>query len=170
MSWKTLAKYSLLAFVAVSAAAIFWQQFRLGSPQAEAAAAPASAVAATAEAAVPPARPGENRILVYYFYTSVRCPTCRQIEAQSEEVVRTVFGDALAKGRIEWLPTNVQLPQNRHFIRDYELFTKSLVIVRLKDGQQAEWKNLEKVWELVSDRKAFARYVQDEIRAYLRKL
>ncbi len=80
MSWKTRAKYSLLAFVAVSVAAIFWQQLRTGSPQAEAAAAPAPAAAAP-EAAVPPARPGENKILVYYFHTSVRCPTCRQIEA-----------------------------------------------------------------------------------------
>lgn len=170
MSWKVLARYSLLAFVAVTVAVMVWQQLRKGSPQAEAAAAPAPAVAAAPQAAVPQVRTDENRVLVYYFYTSVRCPTCRQIEAQSEEVIRTAFGDALGKGQLVWLPTNVQLPQNRHFIRDYELFTKSLVIVRVKDGRQAEWKNLEKVWELVSDRKAFARYVEDEIRAYLKKL
>lgn len=169
MSWKAGAKYSLLAFVAASVAAILWQEVRHGAPPAEAAAAPAPASRAL-EGAAPPARPGENRVLVYYFYTSVRCPTCRQIEARSEEIVRTVFGDALRDGRIEWLPSNVQLPQNRHFIRDYELFTKSLVIVLVKEGRQVQWKNLEKVWELVADRKAFARYVQGEIEAYLRKL
>ncbi|MGB9611234.1 MAG: nitrophenyl compound nitroreductase subunit ArsF family protein [Bryobacteraceae bacterium] len=169
MNWKTPLKYALLAFVAASVGTIFWQQSRSGSAEAEAASVPAAAVAGPAAATVP-ARPGENKILVYYFYTSVRCPTCRQIEAQSEAVLKSAFGDALGKGLIEWLPTNVQLPQNRHFVRDYELFTKSLVIVRLKDGQQVEWKKLEKVWELVSDTKAFSRYVQDEIRAWLRKL
>lgn len=169
MNWKTPLKYALLAFVAVSVGTIFWQQFRSGSQEAQAASGPAAAAAQTA-AATPPVRPGENKLLVYYFFTSVRCPTCRQIEAQSEAVLKSAFGGALARGQIEWLPTNVQLPQNRHFVRDYELFTKSLVIVRLKDGQQVEWKNLEKVWELVSDPGAFSRYVQDEIRAWLRKL
>lgn len=170
MAWKSLLKYPLLAFVAISVVFNVWQLAQSGSPAAEAAAAAPAAAVAAAETALPQTRPGENKILVYYFYTSVRCPTCRQIEAQTEEVVKTAFGEALGKGLIEWLPTNVQLPQNRHFVRDYELFTKSVVIVRLKDGQQAEWKNLERVWELVSDRRMFSRYLQEEIRGYLRKL
>lgn len=171
MPWKKTLKYGLLGFVFVSVGTILWQQAGMGSPETEAAAAPAfTASPAVAAEAVEPGRTGENRLLVYYFYTSVRCPTCRQIEALTEETVKTVFAEALSQGRIEWLPTNVQLPQNRHFVRDYELFTKSVVVVLLKDGRQAEWRNLEKVWELVSDKKAFQRYVAGEIRALLRKL
>ncbi len=64
----------------------------------------------------------------------------------------------------------MQLPQNRHLVRDYDLFTKSVVIVLVKDGRQVEWKNLEKVWELVSDEKAFPSYVGGAIREWLRKL
>ncbi len=169
MSWKSLAKYSLLAFVAVSVAVNFWQLVRRDSPAAEAAAAPVAA-APSAETARAQARPAENKVLVYYFSTTIRCPTCRRIEALSEHVVRTAFSDELRKGLIEFVPINVQLPQYRHFIRDYQLFTKSVVIVRLEDGRQAEWKNLERVWELVYDPKAFFRYLQDEIRIYLRKL
>jgi hypothetical protein len=37
----------------------------------------------------------------------------------------------------------------------------------MKDGKQAEWKNLSRVWELVRRKDAFLRYVQDEVRAYL---
>jgi hypothetical protein len=171
MSWKPLFRNALLAFVAVSAATILWQQLRAGASGAEAAGAPPPApeVRSRAEPATH-AAPKENKVRVYYFYTSVRCPTCRQIEAQAEETVKSAFARALDSGLIEWLPTNVQLPQNRHFVRDYELFTKSVVIVRIKDGGQAEWKNLEKVWELVQDKKAFSRYLEEEIRAYLRKL
>lgn len=166
--WKKALKYSLLAFVAVSVATILWQQARIGSPEAEAAAAPAPAPAS--EADVPPGNPGENKVLVYYFYTSVRCPTCRKIEALTEQTVKNTFAAALQEGKIEWRPTNVQLPQNRHFVRDYDLFTKSVVIVLVEDGRQTEWKNLGKVWELVSDEKAFSSYVGGAIREWLRKL
>jgi thiol-disulfide isomerase/thioredoxin len=168
--WKKALKYGLLAFVAVSVATILWQQARIGFAEAEAAAAPAASAGAVPETAVPPGGPGENKVLVYYFYTSVRCPTCRKIEQLTEQTVKTAFAAALKDGRIEWLPTNVQLPQNRHFVRDYDLFTKSVVIVLVKDGRQAEWKNLEKVWELTSDEKAFSAYVGGAIREWLRKL
>ena len=171
MSWKPLLKNALLAYVAVSAGLIVWQQLRFGASGAEAAAAPpaSSASRSRAEPATP-AGAKESKVRVYYFYTSVRCPTCRQIEALTEEALKSAFADALAAGRVEWLPTNVQLPQNRHFVRDFELFTKSVVIVRIRNGEQAEWKNLEKVWELVQDKKTFSRYIEGEIRAYMKKL
>jgi hypothetical protein len=34
-------------------------------------------------------------------------------------------------------------------------------------GKPAEWKNLEKVWQLLQDKPKFLRYVQDETRGYL---
>jgi len=35
---------------------------------------------------------------------------------------------------------NLELPENRHFVKDYQLFTKSLVLVRFDKGRQAEYK------------------------------
>ena len=37
----------------------------------------------------------------------------------------------------------------------------------MRDGEQARWKNLARVWELVRDKEAFGQYVQDEVREYL---
>jgi hypothetical protein len=37
----------------------------------------------------------------------------------------------------------------------------------MKDGKQAEWKNLRRVWELLNNKEAFLRYVQEEVRTYL---
>ncbi len=168
MSAKTGLKYALLAFVGVSLATIVRQQLQSGAP----APGGSGAAVATPSAAKQPAAPPAvgSKILVYYFHTSVRCPTCRWIEALTEQTLRTAFADGLRTGLIEWRPTNVQLPENQHFIRDYELFTKSVVIVRLKDGRQAEWKNLEWVWRLVSDRQTFSAYIQNEVSEYLKKL
>jgi hypothetical protein len=75
----------------------------------------------------------------------------------------------LKDGRLEFRLVNIQLPENRHFIEGYQLFTKSLVLVRMKDGKQVEWTNLDRVWELTGNRDAFVGYVQQGVRGYLEK-
>lgn len=172
MSYKSAIKILLLVFVFSSLGALIIQEVRHRSR---------AAAAATSEAAEPPAEASQgpkgeadsgragSKVIAYYFHVTVRCPTCRKIEALSEEALKRGFAGALKDGALEWRPVNVEYPENRHFIQDYQLFTKSLVIARMKDGKQVEWKNLEKVWELVSNRDAFLRYVQNEVRAYLEK-
>lgn len=118
-----------------------------------------------------PALAGEEKppvkVIAYYFHTTVRCPTCRSIETFSKEAVEKGFAAELKNGAVEWRPVNVQLPQNRHFVRQYRLFTRSLVLVKVRDGKHVEWRNLEKVWELVGKKTNFLAYVQSNVRDYL---
>ena len=107
------------------------------------------------------------KVIAYYFHTTYRCMTCRRIEAYSREAIEQEFAQALKDGKLDFRLVNVEESANRHFVRDYQLFTKSLILVKMKDGKQSEWKNLRRVWELVNRRGAFLRYVQDEVRAYL---
>ena len=65
---------------------------------------------------------------------------------------------------------NTDLPENKHFIEDYQLYTKSLVIAEYKDGKQVRWKNLDKVWDYIKDKDAFYEYVRSEIRDYLEQI
>jgi len=125
----------------------------------------AGKVLAAGEANKPPAE--DFKVVTYYFHGTYRCPTCRKIEAYSHEAVQTSFGDALKTGRLEWRALNVEEPANQHFIKDYKLYTRSLVLVSYQGEKQLKWKNLEKVWELVRDKEQFTRYVQDEVRAFM---
>jgi len=75
-------------------------------------------------------------------YTTIRCPTCRRIEALAEEALRAGFAQALSRGVLEWHAVNVRLPQHRHYIYDYQLYAKSLIVARFRAGRQVEWKNL----------------------------
>ncbi len=102
--------------------------------------------------------------VVYYFHGTSRCRTCRTIEAYADEAVKAAFAPELASGRLAWQPTNVDEPANGHFVNDYQLFTRSLVLVDGSDPKR--FKNLEKVWQLVRDKPAFLKYVQDEVRAF----
>jgi hypothetical protein len=108
----------------------------------------------------------DRTVVAYYFHGNFRCQTCRKIEAISREAVESGFPEELKTGRLEWHVINVEEPENEHFVKDYQLFSKSLVLVAREGSKQTRWKNLQKVWTLVGDKEEFIQYVRDEIRAY----
>lgn len=128
---------------------------------------PARALSNSQATAQNPAAPAAEKYVAYYFHVTLRCITCKKIEEYSREAVEQGFSRQLREGNLAWRPVNVQLPENRHFIQDYQLFTKSVVVARFVNGERTRHKNLQKIWELVGDKSAFQRYVQDEVRAFL---
>jgi hypothetical protein len=102
---------------------------------------------------------GEDKVIVYYFHGDKRCQTCKTIEAYAEEAVRNAFADELASGELEWHAVNVDESENNHFIDDYQLATRSVVLVKVTDGVEKRWENLEKVWQLVGTKPAFLDYI-----------
>ena len=125
--------------------------------------APQKAKAATAVASTPAASPG---VRVYYFHATTRCATCKTIEAYAHETVASKFAADLEARRLEWQAVNVDEPANQHFIRDFQLYTRSVVVVDAKDPKR--YKVLDRVWQLVGDKAAFQKYVEQEIRAFPR--
>jgi hypothetical protein len=122
-------------------------------------------VQAKGGAVKPSAAAGKTaKTVVYYFHGTSRCMTCRTIEAYAEEAVKAAFASELASGATLWQPTNVDEPANAHFVKDYQLFTRSLVVVDAANPKR--FKNLDRVWQLVRDKPAFLKYVQDEVRAF----
>jgi hypothetical protein len=104
------------------------------------------------------------KIIAYYFHGIRRCPSCMKIEAYSQEAVQTGFAEDLKSGKMEWHVINIEEPPNEHYEKDYQLYTKSLILSRVENGKETKWKNLDKVWELLGDKEAFIKYVQDEVR------
>ncbi len=109
-----------------------------------------------------------HKVIAYYFHGTLRCASCKKIEAYSKEAIETGFADKLKSGQLEWRLINTDLPENEHYVGDYQLFTKSLVIVDMKDGKQVAWKNLDKIWQLLNNEDYFVEYVQHEIGEYLK--
>ena len=110
---------------------------------------------------------GPAKVIAYYFYGDVRCATCRAIEAYSREAIELAFSSELKAGTLQWRTVNVQEPGNGHFVDDYKLVTRSLVLVDVSSGGPGAWKNLDAVWSLVRNKEAFQKYVRDEVRAFL---
>jgi hypothetical protein len=125
-------------------------------------------ISALGEQAAAP-QPGAHKVIAYYFHTNTRCSTCIKIEAYSKEAIEKGFPDELKNGILEMRIVNYENPENRHFMQDYKLVSKSLVLVNLVNGKQTEWTNLKIVWQLTGRKDAFLNYVRKEVRGYLAK-
>ena len=108
----------------------------------------------------------ETRYVVYYFFNGKRCVTCRNIENYTQQVVVEDFARALAEQRITFFPVNVDEERNKHFIDEFKLTNKSVVLTEYKKGKCVKFKILQKVWELANTKNLFEQYVHDEITAF----
>jgi len=116
----------------------------------------------------PPSQKAETKELAaYYFHTTARCYTCKLIENYTADAIRLHFAEDLSSGRIQWRAINVQEPANRYYIQKYQLYTKSVVLVRLKNGQEVKHKVLNDTWNLVRNRQSFEEYIVREVRAIM---
>ncbi|MBC2714805.1 MAG: hypothetical protein HF978_05780 [Desulfobacteraceae bacterium] len=106
-------------------------------------------------------------IVATYFHTTARCSTCHKIEELSSQAVNLNFENELKSGKVVWRAINVDEPENKHYNKDYQLYTKSLIISEVKDGKEIQWKNLEKIWTYVRDEEKFDAYVKDEIKDWI---
>lgn len=170
MKTKAVITAILLTFVSVSVGYLAVKEFRPRpnepDPSEEAMPSPPESPSVPVPE-IPVESDADHKVVAYYFHGNVRCMTCRAIEAYAHEALETAFPESLRSGELEWRVLNVEQPGNEHFIQDYELSTRSVVLVDTVGGQQKEWKNLRRVWELVRDKPAFLAYVQDETRTYL---
>lgn len=117
--------------------------------------------AAAADSAVSP------QVIAYYFHTTQRCASCRKIEEWTAEALDTGFAEERKTGLLAWKPVNIDEKEHEHFVKEYQLYTKSVILVDPRSEAQPAWKNLNKVWELLGSKETFVRYIQTETRAFL---
>ncbi len=172
MTGKSVAKFALLAFVAASVIFLMAKELRRPPAATSSSMSPSSPAQATdaggggASAGRPVAE--GRKVIAYYFHGNFRCVSCVKIESLSRKAITESFPDDIRSGRLEFREVNVDEPQNRHFAEEYQLSSQSLVIVDIRDGRQARWRNLEKVWTLLDSEKDFVAYVRDGVSAFLK--
>lgn len=163
-------KYILTGFVAVSALAAVYKAVGPAccggaAAQPEETAAPAALPAqarppAPAPAGKPPA--AVNTAVVYYFYTDTRCTSCTTIEAYTREAVEDKLAAGYKGWRVEFRGVNIDEKHNDHFIRDYWLSSKAVIVQKFSGDKALNWAKLDRVWTLIGDKEAFMSYVVSE--------
>jgi hypothetical protein len=108
-----------------------------------------------------------RQIVATYFHGDVRCYTCKKIEADARAAIEQAFATELADGRVVIKAVNIDREENAHFVTDYSLVTRSLVLTEEAGGKVVRWVNLDKVWQLVRNEDAYREYVVGNVRAWL---
>jgi len=111
--------------------------------------------------------PEEEKIIAYYFYGGVRCSSCVLLEKYTGDAMVKWFPDEINAGLVEYRPVDLEKSGNEHFVKDFNLYSKAVIVAETRDGRTIRWKNLDKVWTLLNDRDAFHQYVRGEVAAYL---
>jgi len=108
-------------------------------------------------------------VTAYYFHGTFRCPTCHKLEQYAKEAIENNFKDALTSGKLAFKVVNIENKGNEHYVNDYQLYTKSVVLSLTKDGKEIRSKNLDKIWEYVGNKDRYENYVRDEVAAFLKE-
>ena len=110
-----------------------------------------------------------NGIIVYYFHGNQRCVTCRNIEELSRAATEKIFADQFKGNSVKFISINVDDTRNEHFIQDYQLIVRSVVIAKINNGNETGWRRLDKVWNLHNDPDNFFKYFESEASQLLKR-
>lgn len=164
MNAKMIVTIALLIFVAAALAVAILGGRTPSTPPEETAFQPEATVpTATGEPAA------QSCLYVYYFHGNVRCQTCMKLEAYGEEAVATAFADELRNGTVVWKVVNIDEAANEHFVREFQLANKTIVVSESPTGLEGPWEKLDEIWQLVGDKPAYLEFVQGKIRNHLKE-
>ncbi len=112
--------------------------------------------------------PGVKTVTAYYFFMKPRCATCNKLESYAKEAVEEGFPEQAKAGHVKFVAVNCDEPENEHYLTDYMLETKALVLIAREDGKPDDWRNLKEIWDKVGEKPVYLDYVRDEIRDMLK--
>ena len=109
----------------------------------------------------------QEKTIVYYFHGNMRCRTCNKIEKYTKEAINAGFAKELSESLLEIRIVNTDKSENEHFIKDFKLTNRSVVLVQNRGEKLERWKNLDRIWLLVRKKEAFQSYINEETRAFM---
>jgi hypothetical protein len=112
----------------------------------------------------------KERLVVYYFHRTKRCPGCKNLEKLARETLNRSYAKELASGLVELRSLNLEDKANEAFVTKYEIYGSTLVLSVVVDGKEQSHKSLEKAFELKFAPGPFDAYLKGEIEALLAPL
>ncbi len=109
-------------------------------------------------------RTGDSaQVVVYYFHGQYRCTSCVRLEKLTKKAVASKFSREIARGDVMFRSINIDDTKNAHFLSDYRLSAKSVVLSKVVRGREVKWKNLLRILDYLKDEKMYVKYIRDEV-------
>lgn len=108
-----------------------------------------------------------DRVEAYYFHGNFRCVNCHNMEKWTRKAVESYFKKEVDSGKLVFSIINTDTRGNEHYVTDYGLYTKSVVLALIKNGKEVRHENLTKIWDYLRSEEGFCRYIKEETEKYL---
>lgn len=109
----------------------------------------------------------DNQVVVYYFHRKFDCQSCEVLEATLRPTLETAYADHFGTGRLAMCVINLDDPDNRHYLDQFEIFSSSVIIVKKKSGVISRYKNLDSIWDFYDNGEAISNLLQKEVSGFL---
>ena len=109
----------------------------------------------------------DDQVVVYYFHRKFKCGSCEVVETTLQEALESFYGPHFRDGRLAMCVVNIDDPANREFLDRFELLSTSLVVVKKRKGEVAQYKHLDSIWDVSEDREAISEILKTEVSLYL---
>lgn len=108
-----------------------------------------------------------HQVVMTYFISGPRCESCQTIEALCRDTAAREFATEVANHQLVFRVIDTGEPANQHYLKDYQLTSKIVILSHRVAGRETEWVAMEKVWDLLEDPAAFRAYLAAPIRTYI---
>jgi hypothetical protein len=106
---------------------------------------------------------GAEKVQVFLFHATQRCPTCIRIGQLAKATVEERFSEQLKSGKIEFREINIDLPENKTLAEKFQAGGSALFINAIKNGQDSIVEDTI-VWQLASGYEVnFKNYLSNKI-------
>lgn len=167
MDLKKAASVALIAFVIVSVAFLAYKEAGQGSVPAGSAGFNAGGEQSNSESA--PGKEDPTKVVAYYFHSQYTCISCIIMENYIKEALQQ-YPEQLRSGVLEFRSIDVDRPENRHYLQDFQVAANSVVLSLQSDDSVLRSSNLSGVFLYAGDKAKLIQYVGEEVERYLREV
>jgi len=117
-----------------------------------------------------PANVKPDKIAVYYFHGTRRCPTCLGIQKGISDTIEDKFKQAIEAGMLVFEEFNTEDSANKHYAEKFNLSFSTMIVAAQAGDKIVKWINADKVWQYAHQQEDLKAYVEENVNAYLKLL
>ena len=125
-------------------------------------------VTATAPGGDNPATERPDRVTVYYFHNTRRCPTCLGIQKNIEEAIEQHFQQAIQAGMLSFEALNMEEAANRSLVEQFQLSFGTMVVAAKAEDRIVRWENDDKVWQYAHEPSKLQTYIRETVSTHVK--
>jgi len=103
-----------------------------------------------------------SRLVAFYFHGDKRCTSCNAIERLTREALQAEV-DAKA---LEIRSVNVDTPADAHYVEDFQLSMRTVVLAEEAGGKPVRYKRLDECWDRFGDPADFTAYIRASLKDF----